>query len=96
MTPRARLRDLYEGAGEAGDRFRYGLLAFDLATVCYLVASSFLPRGPINIGIDIAIGLVFLADLLARLLISRRPLRDLFSLWGIADLLVICSLLFPI
>ena len=96
MTPRARLRDLYEGAGEAGDRFRYGLLAFDLATVCYLVATSFLPRGPVNIGIDIAIGLVFLADLLARLLISRRPLRDLFSLWGIADLLVICSLLFPI
>ena len=74
MTVRAHLRNLYEGAGEAGDRFRYGLLAFDLATVSYLIASSFLPRGSINIGIDIAIGLVFLADLLARLLISRRPL----------------------
>lgn len=96
MTPRTRLRELYEGHGEAGDRFRYGLLAFDLATVCYLVASSFLPRGPANIGIDIAIGLVFLADLLARLLIARRPVRELFSLWGIADLLVIVSLLFPI
>jgi len=96
MTPRARLRSLYEGHGEAGDRFRYGLLAFDLATVCYLVATSFLPRGTHNTVIDLVIGLIFLADLLARLLISRRPLRELFSLWGVADLLVIVSLLFPI
>ncbi|GAB1364713.1 potassium channel family protein [Rhodobacter sp.] len=96
MSPRARLSALYEGAGAAGDRFRYGLLAFDLATFCYLVASSFLPRGPVNTAIDIAIGSVFLADLLARLLIARRPLRELFSLWGIADLLVIVSLLLPI
>lgn len=96
MTPRARLRELYEGHGETGDRFRYGLLAFDLATVCYLVASSFLPRGAHNYAIDMAIGVVFLADLLARLLIARKPLRELFSFWGIADLLVILSLLFPL
>jgi voltage-gated potassium channel len=96
MTPRARLKELYEGHGETGDRFRYALLAFDLATVCYLVASSFLPRGLHNTAIDITIGTIFLADLLARLLISRRPMRDLFSFWGIADLLVIVSLLIPI
>lgn len=95
-TIRARLRALYEGAGETGDRFRYLLLAFDLLTVTWLVASSFFTRGAHHDRIDLAIGLVFLADLLARLLISRRPLRDLFSFWGIADLLVIVSLLFPI
>ena len=93
---RARLRALYEGAGETGDRFRYLLLAFDLLTVTWLVASSFFPRGAQHLWIDLAIGLVFLADLLARLLISRRPLRELFSFWGVADLLVIVSLLFPI
>lgn len=96
MTPRARLRELYEGHGETGDRFRYGLLAFDLATVCYLVASSFLPRGVHNYAIDMGVGAIFLADLLARLLIARKPLRELFSFWGIADLLVIVSLLFPL
>lgn len=95
-TIRTRLRTLYEGAGPTGDRFRYALLAFDLLTVTWLITSSFLPRGLHSTTIDIAIGAVFLADLLARLLIARRPLRELFSFWGIADLLVIVSLLFPI
>ena len=93
---RSRLRALYEGAGETGDRFRYMLLGFDLMTVTWLVASSFFQRGPQHGWIDLGIGLVFLADLLARQLISRRPLRDLLSFWGVADLLVIASLLFPI
>jgi voltage-gated potassium channel len=99
MTPptlRTRIRRLYEGAGQAGDRFRYLLLAFDLLTVTWLVASSFLTRGTHNVWIDIAIGLVFLADFLARLLISRQPLRKVFSFWGIADILVILSLLLPV
>jgi voltage-gated potassium channel len=93
---RARLRALYEGAGEAGDRFRYALLAFDLLTVFWLVASSFLERGAHHTRIDLAIGLMFLADFLARLWISRKPLKDLLSFWGLADILVILSLLFPI
>jgi voltage-gated potassium channel len=95
-TIRSRLRSLYEGAGEAGDRFRYALLAFDLLTVTWLVASSFLERGSHHTRIDLAIGLVFLADLCARLWISRKPLKELFGFWGIADLLVIASLLFPV
>ncbi len=95
-TIRTRLRTLYESAGETGDRFRYLLLAFDLLTVTWLVVSSFLERGAQHTRIDLAIGAVFLADFLARLLISRRPLKEIFSFWGIADLLVIVSLLFPI
>jgi voltage-gated potassium channel len=93
---RTRLRDLYEGPSPASDRFRYALLAFDLLTVTWLITSSFLPRGLHTTSIDISIGVVFLVDLLVRLWISRQPRRDLFSLWGIADLLVIFSLLVPI
>jgi voltage-gated potassium channel len=93
---RSRLRTLYEGAGPTGDRFRYALLAFDLLTVAWLVTSSFFERGPHHIRIDVAIGVVFLADFMARLFISRRPLKDLLSFWGVADVLVIISLLFPI
>ena len=96
MTLRARLRTLYEGKTNAGDRFRYALLAFDLLTVGYLIANSFLPRGPTILYIDVAIGLVFLADILARHYISRRPMRDFLSFWGLADVLVVVSLLFPI
>lgn len=93
---RTRLRALYEGAGQASDRFRYLLLAFDLLTVTWLVASSFLERGAHHTRIDIGIGLVFLADFMARQWISRKPLKDLASFWGVADVLVIVSLLFPV
>lgn len=93
---RTRLRTLYEGNGPTSDRFRYLLLAFDLLTVTWLVASSFLERGAHHTRIDLAIGAVFLADFLARLIISRKPLKDLASFWGLADILVIASLLFPI
>lgn len=96
MPLRPRLRELYEGTSPAADRFRYALLTIDLMTVTWLVAMSFLPRGLHVIAIDIAIGLVFLADLMARLCISRRPMKDLFSFWGLADILVILSLLVPI
>jgi voltage-gated potassium channel len=93
---RSRIRSLYEGEGESGDRFRYALLAIDLLTVGWLVASSFLERGAQHTTIDRIIGLIFLADFLARLWISRKPLKELFSFWGIADVLVMISLLFPI
>ena len=92
----AHLRSLYEGTGSTSDRFRYPLLGFDLLTVTWLVTSSFLPRGVHNVTFDMAIGVVFLLDFLARLLIARRPLRDIASFWGVADILVILSLLFPI
>jgi voltage-gated potassium channel len=95
-TLRARIRTLYESPDETSDRFRYLLLAFDLLTVGWLVASSFLERGGHHTRIDLAIGLVFLADFLARLAISRKPLKDLASFWGLADILVIISLVFPI
>ncbi len=93
---RAFLRKLYEDDGKVGDRFRYLLLGFDLLTVLWLVTESFLQRGLHNTAIGLVIGLIFLADLLARLFISRRPLKDLCSFWGLADVLVIVSLLVPI
>lgn len=95
-TLRSYLRKLYEGEGPTGDRFRYALLAFDLLTVAWLIASSFFERGPWHIQIDVAIGVVFLADFMARLTISRKPLKEFVSFWGLADVLVIISLLFPI
>ncbi len=42
----ARLHQLYYGTGEDGRRFRYAVLAFDLATVVFVITSSFLPRHP--------------------------------------------------
>ena len=93
---RLRLRELYEGPGPRSDQFRYALLAFDLVTVGWLIAISFLTRDTHVLAIDIAIGLVFLADLMARLWTARHPRREIVSFWGVADILVILSLLVPI
>ncbi len=95
MSLRTRLRSLYEGSSDAADRFRYGLLAFDLLTVAFLITTSFIVRSTHTETLDLIIGLIYLADVLARLYISPRPLRDLLHPYGIADIAVVISLLAP-
>jgi len=93
---KSRIRTLYEGRTEASDHFRYGLLAFDLLTIAFLITTSFVARGQHIELLDIAIGVVILADVAARLWISPRPLRDLLHPYGLADLAVILSLFSPV
>ncbi len=92
----ARLRFLYEGEGTASHRFRYGLLAFDLVTVAFIVATSFLPRTDLVEALDVVFGVGLAADVSARLLISRRPWRDMVRPLTIVDFIVIASFLAPI
>lgn len=93
---RRKIHDLYEGPGPASDRFRYGLMTFDLLTVAYLVATSFLTRGWQTETLDTVIGAVILIEVLLRYGSASDPRRTLFSLWGLADLAVVASLLAPI
>ena len=95
-TLRSRIQTLYEGRTEAADRFRYGLLAFDLLTIGFLVTTSFLTRSQHILVLDLVIGGVILLDVIARLWISPRPLRDLIHPYGLADLAVVLSLLAPV
>jgi voltage-gated potassium channel len=78
-----RIRRLYEGAMPISVRFRYALLAFDIVTVLFIVATSFLPSDEIIETLDVLFGVVILADFSARLLISRHRLREFtrFSTW---------------
>ena len=64
---RAYCRELYEADTERAHRFRYGLLAFDVATIVFIVATSFVPDWPGVKILDVAIGLVVLVDFSARL-----------------------------
>ncbi|MGE0565960.1 MAG: potassium channel family protein [Pseudolabrys sp.] len=91
-----RLRRLYESHTAAGHRFRYGLLAFDLVTVLFIVTTSFLPRADWIEALDIVFGLAVLADFTARMTISRHRPRELlrFSTW--ADVAAIASFLAPL
>ncbi|MBL8838357.1 MAG: potassium channel family protein [Alphaproteobacteria bacterium] len=91
-----RIRRFYEGTDPTSVRFRYALLLFDLAVIAFLVASSFF-HGSLAVEVlDAAIGAAILVDFAARLWISRNRWRDLAHPAGIADLIVIVSLLAPV
>lgn len=93
---RDRLKDLYEGNSRNAHRFRYGLLAFDLVTVVFVVVTSFLPRTEWVEMIDVLIGIILLVDIAARFAIARSPIAELkhWSTW--ADLVALVSFLAPI
>ena len=93
---RSRVRRLYEGATPSGVRFRYGLLAFDIVTVLFIIATSFLPPSEVFETLDVVFGVLLLADFSARLLVSRHPFRKFgqFATW--ADMVAIVSFLAPL
>ena len=90
------IRRLYEGATPQGVRFRYALLAFDIVTLLFIIATSFLPSNDFTETLDVLFGIVILADFSARLLASRHRLRDFtrFSTW--TDIVAIVSFLAPL
>jgi voltage-gated potassium channel len=93
---RARLRQLYHGRSEAAHRFRSALLALDLAVVGFVVLTSFLPRSLALELADAVIGLTLAAELGARMLAARRPLRELAQPVALADAAAIVSFLAPV
>lgn len=93
---KARIRELYRTQRPAAVRFRYGLLMFDLATIAYLIVSSFFYENPWVQVTDSIIGVIVLADFLARFWISRSKLFFLARPAGVADIAVIASLFAPL
>ncbi len=91
-----RIRELYEGRSKEAHRFRYMLIVFDLSTITFLITSSFFKPSLITETIDFLIGIGILLDLSARLWISRHRWHDLFHPAGVADVIVIGSLLAPV
>jgi voltage-gated potassium channel len=91
-----RLRHLYEGHSAECHRFRYGLLAFDSVTILFIVATSFLERSSWVEWVDVAFGIVILADFAARLFISRQRIRELLYPTTWADIAAIVSFLAPL
>ncbi|HEY8382809.1 MAG TPA: potassium channel family protein [Microvirga sp.] len=90
------LRGLYEGETDRAHRFRYGLFLFDLLTILFIVGTSFMPPHPVVESIDVVMGIIIASDLAARLLISRRRVRDLLHPATWADLITVASFLAPI
>ena len=91
-----KLRYYYESDTSDGHRFRYGLIGFDLLTILFIVATSFVERGDVLEWIDIVFGVAILADFIARMAISRTRLRELLHPATWADVAAIVSFLAPV
>jgi voltage-gated potassium channel len=92
----ATIRDLYEGQRERANRFRQGLLIFDLSTLAFIVVTSFTPRSTVVEAIDIALGLVILTEFVARLAASRERGREFLRLSTWTDIVAVASFLAPL
>lgn len=93
---RIRLRRLYDGKSQAAAAFRYGLLAFDFAVVAFIVVSSFFQGAWWIEVLDVVFGIGVLADFCARVWIARDLRAELLHPAGIADIIVVISLLAPL
>jgi voltage-gated potassium channel len=89
------LDHLYHGASNRARNFRWGLLAFDSITILYFVVASFLHHVDDLHVVEESIGIIYLLEFSARLFISKKRLHDIFHPVGLADLIVIASLLAP-
>lgn len=92
---RDQLRLLYIGNSREAKRFRYALLIFDIVTLVFLVFSTFV-KVPFSDTIDAVISVLLVADFTARMWTTNHPWRMLFSPAGVADMLVIVSLIAPL
>ncbi len=92
----AELKELYEGQSARAYRFRYTILAFDLITIVFVVATSFSNRGAVVRVLDVIIGVVILLDFIARVAIQDRKIRYLAHPVTLADIGAIVSFLAPV
>jgi len=84
---------LYNGRSRRAALFRYALIGFDVFTIGFFLATTPVTPTTAIYAMDFAIGVVILADFLARLWIAPKKFRMLRQIYTIADLLVILSLL---
>jgi voltage-gated potassium channel len=84
---------LYSGRSVNCRSFFYALLAFDVASLLFIIATSFLPRNDVVRGLDITFGFAFLIELVFRLAGSRRLDRELLPITTWTDVAAIASLL---
>jgi voltage-gated potassium channel len=92
---RARLRELYFGGDLRATRFQLALLAFDLLTVTFFLATTFLPLSGWLLAADMVIAAGLALEFAARLYVSPQPLQYLRQPMAIVDMIVLASLLLP-
>jgi len=92
----AKLKTLYEDDTVAAHRFRYGLLTFDLATIAFVIVTSFFPHTRTIEIIDFVLGLIILTDFIIRVAIERHKGRLFLRMTTWADIVAMISFLAPV
>ncbi len=96
LTLKQKLQGLYVGDSAKAHRFRYVLLSMDIATLLFLVLSSFY-YGKVWVDwLEWMFGFYILADFLARLYVTPDAFKFLTRPYGIIDMLVIISFFLPL
>ena len=95
MSLKQKLYHLYHGHDSTARMFRFGILAFDIITIIFFIASSLIRDEPWIYWIDAVIAVFIIADLAARIWIEPRRLRLFRQLTTWADIIVIITLLLP-
>ena len=90
-----KINHLYNGDSRQSRIFRWTLLGFDGITILYFLMASFFHHIHELHVLEGGIGVIYLVEWLARTYISKQRLSDIFHPTGLADLIVIASLLAP-
>lgn len=96
MAALTRLQSLYEDDTPEAHRFRYGLLGFDIATVMFVIGTSFFPHTDVIEAMDAVLGALILSDFAFRFWIEKRKKRFFLRLTSWADIVAMVSFLAPI
>ena len=91
-----KIRSLYEDDTLAAHRFRYGVLAFDIVTILFVIGTSFYEHTATIEIIDAVFGILILADFLVRIWIEKNKRKLMFRLATWADVAAVLSFLAPI
>ena len=86
------VRLLYNGRSRKAAMFRYGLVAFDVATIIYFLLTVAAEQQRLLMGVNLAVGALILLDFGARLWVAENRKKMLLRVYTIADLIVIASL----
>jgi len=77
--------------GQRGARAAYALLALDLVAIAWVISESFLPEAAWVLTLDVALGLVLVAEMVVRLRSSSAARKEMLHPAGLADLVAVIS-----
>lgn len=89
------LDTLYNGSTPQARAFRLGLLVFDVVIIIFFVTASFLQPSAWVFGTELVIGVLLLADFLARWATCERTSHYFHQLSTWSDLVVLVTLVLP-